>query len=275
MCTVDSIPEKQHDKKKYTADNTTLSAIVSPPATTTSLHLVGNNICLLKTAVAIISASDTFVEANILFDEGSQYSFITKSLANCLQFQACGTEKLKISTLGAQSSHIRKLDITTIQLHIISGQLIPLTVLIVPTIVAPIQNLNNKPLTDFLHLKWLPLAHLVTSTKQLTNNLLIGADHYWYVVEDYIINCNGPTAMGSKLGYPLSGSVGAAIPRNTTANILHIASQPIPDPDLQRFWTVELLGIMPTDPSTKSFIELYMMNSIEHLPDGSYSARFP
>ena len=33
--------------------------------------------------------------------------------------------------------------------------------------------------------------------------------------------------------------VGTTTPKNTTANILHVANQPIPDPDLQTFWTVE------------------------------------
>ena len=225
MCT-DGGPEKQENKNKPTAKNATLSTIVSPPATATSLHLAGNNICLLKTAVATISASGTCVEANILFDEGSQRSFITKSLADCLQLQTHATEELSISTFGAQTSQIRKLDVTTIQLHTISGQLIPLTVLIMPTIAAPIQNLNKKPLKDFPHLKGLKLAHPVTSTEQFTINLLIGADHYWDVVGNHIIKGNGPTAMGSKLGYLLSGPLGEATPRNTTANILHVATQP-------------------------------------------------
>ena len=35
--------------------------------------------------------------------------------------------------------------------------------------------------------------------------LLIGADHYWEIVEDHVIRSNGPTAVGSKLGYLLSG----------------------------------------------------------------------
>ena len=81
--------------------------------------------------------------------------------------------------------------------------------------------------------------------------------------------------MGLKLWYLLSGTVGAAIPKNTTTNILHVATQPIPHPDLQRFWTEESLGIMPKEHSTKPFSELYMTNSIECLPNGSYSARFP
>ena len=77
-----------------------------------------------------------------------------------------------------------------------------------PTIAAPIQNLNKRPLKDFPHFKGLQLAHTITSIKQFTINLLIRADYYWDVVEDHIIQGSGPTAMGSKLGYLLSGSVG-------------------------------------------------------------------
>ena len=184
LCTDDNSSRRQDIAKKPTTSNTTLSTVVSPPATATSLHLAGNEICLLKTAVAKVSASGTCVEANILFDEGSQHSFMTKSLADCLQLRPHGTEELSISTFGTQTSYISKLGITTIHLHAIFSQLIPLTV---PAIAAPIQNLNKKPLTDFSHLKGLHLAHPVTSTEQFTVNLLIGADHYWDVVEVHII----------------------------------------------------------------------------------------
>ena len=138
------------------------------------------------------------------------------------------------------------------------------------------QNLNKKPLANFPHLKGLHLAHPVTSTEQFNITLLIGADHYWDVVEDHIVRSNGPTAMRSKLGYLLSGPLGAATPANMTANILHVATQPTPDPDLQRFWSVESLGISPGDDSNNTYIlgKLYL-KKVERLPDGSYSARFP
>ena len=74
---------------------------------------MGNNFCSLKTAVATISTSNACVEANIFFDEGSQCFFITKCLADCLQLQTHGTEEHAISTFGAQTSQIRKLDVTT------------------------------------------------------------------------------------------------------------------------------------------------------------------
>jgi len=80
----------------------------------------------------------------------------------------------------------------------------------VPNIAAPMQNLNKKALTDLPHLKGLHLAYPITSTEQFNITLLIGADHYWDIVEDHIIRGDGPTAMGSKLGYLLSGPLGTA-----------------------------------------------------------------
>ena len=134
----------------------------------------------------------------------------------------------------------------------------------------PLQNLSKKPLADFPHLKRLHLAHHLTSTEQFVISLLIGTDHYWDVVEDHIIKGNGPTAMGSKLGYLLSGPMGTTTLENTTANILHVATMPIPDPVLQRFWSVESLGIVPKDDTANTFLK-----HVKRLPDGSYSARFP
>ena len=83
--------EKQENKKESIAKNAILNTIiVSLPATAKLLHLVGNNviICLLKTEqVSYHSAIGTCMEASILFDDGSQHSFITKNLADCLQLQ--------------------------------------------------------------------------------------------------------------------------------------------------------------------------------------------
>ena len=78
--------------------------MVSQPATT-SLHLASNQTCQFKTAIATISAGDTYVEANILFDEGSQCSFLAKGLADCLQVQPHDTVELSLSTFGNDTSH--------------------------------------------------------------------------------------------------------------------------------------------------------------------------
>jgi hypothetical protein len=68
----------------------------------------------------------------------------------------------------------------------------------VSKIATPIQNKVRAPIKDLPYLRKLKLAHPVTSDENFEISLLIGVDHYWDFVEDYIIRGNGPTAMKSK-----------------------------------------------------------------------------
>ena len=54
-----------------TAGMTTIVTNTSAP-----LHVIGDNVCLLKTAVANIYANKIGIEANILLDEGSQLEIV-------------------------------------------------------------------------------------------------------------------------------------------------------------------------------------------------------
>ena len=125
------------------------TATNAPPTPVTNTHVASSGICLLKTAVAAVSSGGTCVNANILFDEGSQRSFISKGLANFLQVQPHRTEHLSISTFGAQTSHTSQFEAAVIHLHTISGKQIPITVLSVPTIAVPICNVNHNSLSSF------------------------------------------------------------------------------------------------------------------------------
>ena len=145
------------------------------------------------------------------------------------------TVELSLSTFGTDTSHTGKFDVATIDLHSISGHLIPLTVLIVPTIAAPIHTLDQKSITNLPHLNGLQLAHSISSAEQFSITLLIGADQYWKIVEDHVIRGNGPTAVRSKLGYLLSGPLDTSTSEKTITSMFHVAAQPSPIPDLEQF----------------------------------------
>ena len=238
----------------------------------TSFHVAGNNICLLKTAVATISAEGTYVESNIPFDEGSQRSFLAKELAGCLQVLPHDTVELSLSTFGVGTSRTSKFDITTINLHSISGHLIPLIVLIVPTIAALMHTVDQKSITSLPYLNGLRLAHSISSTEQFSIMLLIGADQYWSIMEDHV---NGPTTVRSKLGCLFSGPLDTSTQGRAVTNMFHVSAQTTSTPDLEQFWNVESVGITPKDESTNSFLDSYITNSIKRLNDGSYRACFP
>ena len=152
-----------------------------------------------------MSSNHVEAKTNILFDEGSQCSFITRELADTLSLQPARQEDICITSFGAKTSMSQWTEVAMINLKTKSGRLVPLTVLIVPDIAVPLRNITNKQVRWLPYLKGLPLAHPVTTNENFRISLLIGADHYWNIVEDDIIRGDGPTVVGSKLGYLPSG----------------------------------------------------------------------
>ena len=127
-----------------------------------------------------------------------------------------------------------------IHIKTMTGELVPLSALVIPTIATPINNPLNTGVLQLSHLKGLPQAHLVTAAGNFEISLLVGADFYWDLVGDHIVWGDRPTAMSSKSGYLLSGLV--LLPGNPSAiiNILHVAAEHDPEVcNLLKFWQIE------------------------------------
>ena len=109
---------------------------------------------------------------------------------------------------GALTPIRRKLDVATVHIHTESSGYIPIQALAhCSGNCRSIAELDKTAIQKHPYLQSLKLAHPVTHNENFEISLLIGADHYWDIVEDHIIRGNGPTAMKSKLGYLLSGPV--------------------------------------------------------------------
>lgn len=141
--------------------------------TSTSLSTSYTSVCLLKTAIADISAGYTTVEGHILFDKGAQHSFITQELADKLQLQPIRYENICVSSFGAQVSAPRRLAVASVLVHILKEGPIPTSVLIVPKLAALICNSIRAHLNNLPYLKGLPLVHPVTSGENFHISVLI------------------------------------------------------------------------------------------------------
>ena len=257
------------------------SLTISTTATLQSIQLTKEPICLLKTAVATVAHEGTQVDANILFDEGSQRSFATQILIDKLRLQPHQTELIQLSTFGSPNPQVKKLNVASLQVITKSGTPISITVLIVPSIATPLENtVETSCLTDLPHLKGLQLAHPVTRSDSFEISLLIGANHYWDFVGDHTVRGNGPTAISSKLGYLLSGPLSITNPqqpRNITNLMCMITNSRQEEEELQHMWSVESIGISqstPLDPD-EQFFQNYSSTAISRCADGSYMARLP
>ena len=155
------------------------------PTSQSNLH--ATPVCLLKTAVAPVANGRRRINANILFDEGAQRSFMSLQLATELQITPSSTTQVALSSFGVESQSFQTMDVATVQIETLEGERIPISVLIVPTISTPIHISCHLPLDTLPHLKGLKLANPITDNQEFTISILIGTDYYWSFVEDHII----------------------------------------------------------------------------------------
>ena len=250
------------------SDTTTMSVnLQSSPAP----H---HHVCLLKTTVVTVTHGSNHASANVLFDEGSLRSFVTKSLANTLKLKSCQKEDINLSTFGANYQLSHQVDIAMVNLLTKGGDTVLLSFLVVPCIATPLQNTRIN-LDHLIHLHDLQLAHPLTAETEFEISLLIGADHNWDIVGDRVVRGMGPTAVESKLGYLLSGPVQPTANQSTTANVLMVTTSPS-EFDLEWFWNLESVGESPTDDNAEDdMLEQYLTSSVTRNDDGAYVARFP
>ena len=156
---------------------------------------------LLKTAVASVGSHNNHVSAHILFDESSQRSFITSDAATKLDLKPEMQETISLSTFGGTTSSVKRIDTATIYLETTQEETIPIRVIIVPTIAAPLTTYTGANVRDLPHLKGVSLAQVNIDDSPFTVDILVGADHYWDIVENEVIKGPGPTAAKSKIGY--------------------------------------------------------------------------
>ena len=219
-----SQPEGQSSTK---VDPSSQTKPANTLCTTLSDHYYPGKQTILKTAITSLESRSASATAHILFDEGAQRSFITRELANKLDLSPERSETLNLSVFGGSTTTVKQVDIATVYIRSDSNERIPIQVVIIPTIAAPQNNFLTADIRSLPHLRDLKLAHPVTSDDQFQISPLIGADHYWDIVENDIIRGPGPTAAKSKIGYLLSGPITTPPSTSSTINasILKVIEQ--------------------------------------------------
>ena len=245
---------------------TTVTRSTSPPV---SVH----SVCLLKTAITTVSAGSISTEGNILFDEGAQHSFISQKIADRLSLHPPHSEQISLSSFGNLASSDRFLQVATILVHTQDRSVIPISVLVVPQLAAPLQNSVWMEVSKMPYLKHLQLAHPVTEDDSFEINILVGADYYWTFVQDQVICGDGPAAVKSRLGYLLSGPL---LQPSAAVNLVYINFTAVDFQNLDTFWKLESSGTSPsTVDSGDNFLKTYMQTSIACQPNGALSLKFP
>ena len=221
---------------------------------------------LLQTASAKISSvqdPQIQIKARIMFDLGSQRTYISESLKGKLSLKTVRSDTLMIKTFGSTSEQIQECPLVECIVNSRhDNSALCINAYVVPTICAPLNGqIINSAKQEYTHLKALRLAEEARDEEELQVDVLIGADHYWDFVSK--IEKRGdqgsPVATYTRLGWVLSGP---AVVRESRAASINLSSTHVlrveteietRNSDLQsevkKFWELESLGIKSEEES--------------------------
>ena len=240
----------------------------------------------LQTAAAEVVRPDDeryCKHVRLVLDSCSQRSYITEELKNQLGLPVIGKDSLLIKTFGESDARLRLCEIVQVGIKTASGETVYIQTYVVPVICGPLtQQPTESPQYNYHYLQELPLVDR-NYTRNLTVSILIGADHYWTLVEGTVIKggpCE-PVALATKLGYVLSGRTTVMVNDEssnsvnlTATHVLKVETNVVKSDKLasevRRFWDYESLGILDENlPLYDKF--LYEVEFVK----GRYQVRYP
>lgn len=217
-----------------------------------------NRDILLQTATVIVENRNKMSEALILFDLGSQRTFIESELANKLKLKIIGKETIRIFPFGStepQKEIINRVEVNLRNIHD-------------PTKRISIEALCTKTISDaFIHSPGRKIRQTcLVNNMQLADDsfqdrdssrrkvqILLGADVYWDIVSGHVTRLpNSIVGMNSLFGWILSGSsnlenktqISERLECTKMLNLIVESScEENSDLILQNFWKLDAIGI--------------------------------
>ena len=181
---------------------------VKNSVTTTSTNNGGRTV-LLQTARAIATNNDTnsTTQVRILFDSGSQRSYVTERVCAKLRLNPIHTEKLQVNTFGGEHFKTKQCKFVRFDIHKpSSSERVTLTAISYPMICSTLPSIMK--VYKYAYLSSLELADCPRDTGIDVIDVLVGSDYYWnFVTGETCRGTDGPVAIRSRLGWLLSGVV--------------------------------------------------------------------
>ena len=139
---------------------------------------------LLQTAKVEVGTQH-LLPARVLFDGGSQLSYITPKLRNLLNLKTLGTQEIQIKTFGSGMSQ-ETLECVKVPVKTLDGSFISVSCY-VKDICHPLTSQNTKIAVDsYPHLRNLLLADY-NQGEEIGIDLLVGSNFYWNFIGDKVI----------------------------------------------------------------------------------------
>jgi len=263
-----------------------------------SVLLTSKENVVMQTARAKVKSGSTHDEKDvrILFDSGSNRTYISEDTAKSLKLKYDGEREIRLLTFGSDRSKVVKTRETTVKLKLKDGSYISMCVSVVPIITGsserkPVSLYNNARFKEIA--KDLILADTIpTRSEKGPIDLLIGNDYYLDIVQsERIVIQPGVYLLNSKLGWIVTGRSCDESLENEDVSMLILspgnmvgenaafseADKSIPrKPCVEDFWNVESIGVKDSDENkTDDDIALENFKDKIQFEDGRYQVVWP
>ena len=237
------------------SNNPSLSSGQPPPSLSHVTHIGVSNGILLQTAMSkVSSATGSFYDARILFDSGSQRSYVSEELRKRLKLKSVRKERIVLKVFGQSEHRAQSLDIVQLFVKGESDETFCIEALVVPLICSPLSNQNiSFAAREFPSLRSLKLADSKASFLSSKVDILVGLDFYNNFFSGKVVRTSGgPTAHETVFGWVLSGpfssessNFSSSSNLCTVSHVLRCSIEAADSTDnalrtdLERFWQVE------------------------------------
>ena len=205
--------------------------------------VLNSAVSVLQTAKVKVKVGNSVYVATLLFDTGSDKSYISSKFSSKIKPDLIGREVISYSVFGESNtsksflSKLFSLDIVGI-----NNQINNIEVLEVPNVCKTL--FRQKVPLEILQEFGVEFADNYQHDRNVQIDILIGMNYFWHIMQpNDFIKHKGLLAMNSSVGWILSGSFAVhQINSNSTIQLLCVG---VSSYEIDRFWTMESFGIGP------------------------------
>ncbi|XP_066958080.1 uncharacterized protein [Macrobrachium rosenbergii] len=208
---------------------------------------------VLQTAKDKVLGKKVICEATLLFDTGSDRSYVSSKFVKRVRPKWITSEYISFSSFGGgKASKSNQCNVYEMSLVGYKGESHSLMAAEVPDICAPLFR-PSVPDEEVMAFSKLQLADDYMNNRHVNVDIFLGLNPYWrFMVPNKTLQSKNLVAQESVFGWVLSGSCNIPLDRvSVTSQLLCINN--VSESDLHKFWDLESVGISSKEAVSNEF----------------------
>ena len=232
---------------------------------------------VLPTATVLVKGAHGDVKATLLFDTGSNRSYVSSSLVKRCGPEFVRTEELRYAAFGGKESEGGQRNVFSLVMrgvNVAEQKVVEVQAAEVPVICAPLVQ-PVLPVKLLASLGNLELADTQVGDKRAID-ILVGLDFYWHLMGTGCLRSDGgPVAQHTVFGWVLSGPSGGPSDQGGSVSHQLLVMNDVHESRLHQFWDLDAVGIAPDEDDLQNSPVLKDFESSVRFQDDRYEVKLP